>query len=449
MKIKKMLTQLVSWLFIGFCASGLLWQLISITDKYFRYHVVSSTIVFTPDVTKPLAMAVCVDLASIIDYKRMNRDFKTSYYKKATGLVNININNLTIKTLFDYTPSNDSILKKFSYKSKGQTKLTKVDKNVNDHVDVVKFLQRSYVCYKITLKNHESFSYREVSVSNYYQFTIKDYFFNQNIANTTEVKLMLCSVNHLPYKEMISTQFQNRPLVDFSRKNMYRSNHMTIQKTSLESPYETNCKAYRKEGFYGRDHCVDECIASNVWNTFRKASLFQPVSHPSHAFPFTRKHLKNGTTFTLYSNIQTNCESVQCGKQECHDKEIVTSTDVTFSNLAGKGLRWIHKVSSQISFEINSTPSLSFVEFIIFILGSISTWTGLSVTACNPVVLAQSLSQSLKPRLQEIKKRSTDSAKRRQRIIWLHERRQRMLALQVAQKFNSQFVTKISHSYRE
>ena len=55
----------------------------------------------------------------------------------------------------------------------------------------------------------------------------------------------------------------------------------------------------------------------------------------------------------------------------------------------------MHNLPTHYSIEISSTPSLSFVELIIYILGSVSTWTGLSILDFNPASIISRINGSL------------------------------------------------------
>ena len=151
MNTKKCATRLWSLTFACMCAAGLFWQLITITDIYFQYKVSTAVNIFTPDIIKPLDMTFCVDIKSVIQYERVNRDYNTNY-KLVDGRVNINFKNWSIQNFFDYTPSNEIIIKKFYYKRNKDARLILVDRNISNKIDVIKFLIRNKVCYKISIK---------------------------------------------------------------------------------------------------------------------------------------------------------------------------------------------------------------------------------------------------------------------------------------------------------
>ena len=346
-------------------------------------------------------MTVCINLLNVINYKRLNKELHTNFSMKNYE-VNLNMSNLSVRTLFDYTPSTDSILESFYHKSTEESKPIYVNKNITDHVDITKFFQRSNVCYQIAFKRREKLSYREISVTNYYQYVVSELYFNRVVENCTEIKLMISPVDHLPYKEVMSTDYVLRRLYTDNGTaavdtNRYTSTHMTVEKVTLPSPYETHCIRYPDFHFTNQNQCIDDCIASLTRDTFGKVNILFPVTQSTDLPPFSRDSLKDKSNYLKFSRNEKFCQEKQCKNRNCYDTEIVTSTVSRLKNSKRK-FSWTHKVVSHISFRIISTVSLPFFEFVIYILGSISTWTGLSVIACNPIALRKQLFSRLDPR---------------------------------------------------
>ena len=395
MHVKKLIFRLSSWLFMCMCTLGLLWQLISIVDEYFRYRVSSTTSVFTPEVIDPLSFTICVFFNSVLDFDRLNREVKTNFTqfdKRGVIAMDLSDDLLSVKHLFDYTPSKESILLEFFFKPKKSPQLTRVSENITNRVSIVKFLNRCYVCYQITVKEDEALRYREIAISSFNQFRVKRFIFPESFLNSTVVKVMLSLGTHIPYKELITTPYQKKPKIPC---NHFISNHMIIEKTRLKYPHETYCVSYESLGLRDQHHCVEECVTAGVFKKLGKISLLSPVVEGTEGTqgdlrPFAYEHFKDENASAIFWQLQYSCESQQCHRSECHDKEVVTTTHSQLSFDYDKDkLHWDHHVFSQISFKIHSTASLPFVEFLIYILGSISTWTGLSIMACNPIHLGQ------------------------------------------------------------
>lgn len=379
-------------------------------------------------------MTLCLNMYQVID-KESLKELNTT-----------NLGKLTTRQLFDFSPSSNSILQQLYYKSKTESAPIKVDKNIEDHIQILKFLHHINVCYKIDVKKGETLSYRENAVSNFYKFKTTHLYFNRNIENCSDFTLIISALGHLPYQEIIATRFLKRRLYEneghaVSSTNSYTSNHMTVEKKALPSPYETQCRNYSKTGFHGRDHCIDKCVASLVWNTFKKVSLMSLVTQPTDSLQFNRISLKDKKNYDSFSKILTNCERIECRNSNCDDLETVTSTEAE-SISPNRTFEWQHRVSAKISFRITSRPSLPFVEFIIYVLGSISTWTGLSVIACNPVKLANRIHMTLKSRLHYRKRNPIEIEyqilRKVRRMLDAHQTRLHFLSYYAAQQERQQ-----------
>ena len=68
---------------------------------------------------------------------------------------------------------------------------------------------------------------------------------------------------------------------------------MTVNKSLLQSPYKTDCRAYQVSGFHNRHHCVEECMAFKVWERLNKVSLMSPVTKPFDFEPLSFNGLIN------------------------------------------------------------------------------------------------------------------------------------------------------------
>ena len=163
MNATKIISSFCSAIFIALCASELFWQLTSITDEYFRYKVLTSTLILTPQTVDPLAMTLCVVIKSVFDYESANRDLKTKYRRDSYGHVKVGWD-VGIKNMFKYTPPDNKILKWLIYKVDKRRHAPRA--NLSFAVEVTKFFIRNFVCYKIALKGDRPLTYRDIAVAN-------------------------------------------------------------------------------------------------------------------------------------------------------------------------------------------------------------------------------------------------------------------------------------------
>ena len=83
---------------------------------------------------------------------------------------------------------------------------------------------------------------------------------------------------------------------------------------------------------------------------------------------------------------------MQCDKIPCHDTQVVTLTDNGVYNedvakITSMSIFIRHMIPVFPFVNITTRPSQSIEEFITLALSSVSTWTGLSILALNPVKL--------------------------------------------------------------
>ena len=122
MNFAKHIFRFSSCLFFCFCAAGLLWQLVTIIDEYFRYKVITSTSIFIPDIIEPTAMTIYCRSLHLLNFTGLKQDLNISIsLDTELSIAKQIVNNLTVKQLFDYTPSNNSIVDRMTYKPKDQS----------------------------------------------------------------------------------------------------------------------------------------------------------------------------------------------------------------------------------------------------------------------------------------------------------------------------------------
>ena len=180
--------------------------------------------------------------------------------------------------------------------------------------------------------DEEALKYQEIAVTSKKQFKIKSVFLNDFFETSRKTKPMLEHVFRLPYKEIITTPaiFRFSAVKNLSSDNFYTSSEITIDKTYLSRPFETNCIDYEQWGFYGQHHCIEYCVSSQILTSFGKASTLSIVTQPSNLVPYTLDDLQDEETRLKLWKIQDLCES-QCSHSECHDEEIVVMLHLIFT----------------------------------------------------------------------------------------------------------------------
>ena len=220
------------------------------------------------------------------------------------------------------------------------------------------------VCYKISINTEGPLKYREYALLTTIQSRVKRIIFDKSLNRALEFRPILGHINSLPYKEMLNTPDNPRHVANrvLGVQNRYLSNHRTIEKINLPSPFETNCIEYSKSGFHNQHYCIADCVASETLKAFKKVNIMCPVTQTSQLLFLSTFDLKDNDTFLKLWTIQDFCET-QCSRSECKEKEVVTTTES--GHYDESYIFWDYQVSSQISFKITSSAALPFVEFFL------------------------------------------------------------------------------------
>ena len=178
---------------------------------------------------------------------------------------------------------------------------------------------------------------------------------------------------------------------------MFQSSHCSITKKLLPRPYETGCFSYSKLNFTNSIECIERCIvlkSVRKWGAISRGSL---VSIGVHDYKFL-----NSSNFTKkraeLEEIRLSCQS-SCPNTSCEDTHIVTiqesSAHIGWDSLFSKNLSitWQRQIPSIPSAKISCRPSSSPIELLLYMMSSVSTWTGLSMMSINPILLLRNLSK--------------------------------------------------------
>ena len=148
--------------FTLFCFVGCAVHTVIVGRSYFEYPTVSSTSVFLPEMFTPRPITACLYFNNFVDLDRMNKDLGKTYQREKDYQSNFDQDKMTIAQIFNYTTDVNNILysvwfknakREWSYSTKGS--------KIMDVVNITKYAQGGYICYKIALKKAEAMDYLE------------------------------------------------------------------------------------------------------------------------------------------------------------------------------------------------------------------------------------------------------------------------------------------------
>ena len=380
------------WLFLILAFAGLIWQLVCICQLYFQYKVVTKTTVFIPTIINPMALNLCVQMRSIFDYEEIRNstgknwtyDAIVSEQQSETKL----LHDLTVQQMFKFTPQKNDVVDQIYFTNSSLS--NEIIVNGNDAkklVKVDKYLYMIYVCYRISFIGDEPLPLQHFTSLLESPGMIRIYKFSESLKKSDVTKFAVGPINDIPLRGLRISPYIFREYNDSLKEAKYGyfvSHHYSMEIESLEYPFETLCYNYTTIGFKEEMQCTESCVTKKTWDRFKKLPFTTAITVLSKNKVLSVIDLQDNDKNRDFINIQTDCARKECSRPSCQDTQYFTVTE-PFSR---PFFRWKHVVPIQTSFFISSRPQLTLIEFITYVLGTISTWTGLSFISMNPIDFA-------------------------------------------------------------
>ena len=402
-----------------FCLFGCVVHTVIVSKNYFEYPTVSSTSVFLPEMFTPRPITACLYFNDLVDLHRLNKDLGTKYQKESYYHGRDNQHKLTIAQMFNYTVDINRVLQSVWFKNaKREWSYPITGSKILDVVNITKYAQGEYICYKIALKKAEAMDYSEGAVINEEEQLLSEIRFSDAVSNVGVVKFMLTHKSHISSQAFMSTKKLWRQLYTEKGKQLARFNYFyisehSIELSSLPKPFHADCRDYTKIGFHDRSHCIDECLANATLKIFGKVSLFTPVTKPSHHMSFHVRALWPNETDQQFRKIRQDCQFKHCKNPDCNQTlTVIDQTPDTTIFHERKFVVW-HYLSPKVSFKVTLSPEFSEISFVLYLMSIISTWLGLSMLSFDP----SNLLQIRKKYTLRIRKESTGERTRVDRLI--------------------------------
>ena len=390
--------------FVVLALIGLTWQVSLICQLHFAYKVTTSTTIFFPKNIRSEPLHLCIGLPK----------FTKDTWKTDGSLIK---KSYPSKKFFDATPSTEGLIQKMYMSNKSSYADVSILNPGIDIVKVEKILYMGYMCYKFTFKQDDVLTVQATVTTIGSSGMIRVMKFSDKLKGVTIIKFILGDLVHGFLTSPYFIRVYNRT-VGHGIYNYFVSHHYSMEIESMEYPYETDCLNYKKHGIMDDHQCVEYCIGNKTYEKMGQLPFIIQVNSTSNFSIFYRLFDKQ-----IFEEIQSFCSEIRCSKAACYDYQVVTVTS-PFSGFPSP-LTWKHVVPAQTSVKITSRPHLTFVEFLTYILGTISTWTGLSVFAMNPFTLAFSSWIKSKSRFNH-KIHDTNVTISRQRLSKCRERAPRL-----------------------
>ena len=378
----------VPLLFQVSCLIGLSWQLFEITSEYLRYKVNIQTTVFIPEQVEDMSMSLCLPIEYSIDYNKFHNELQYNWTVNDLDRKQ-RLANLSIHQIYNYTYNADNILYLVSYAENERRRGLK-SSNFSSIMKMEKYFFDSNICYLYSFRFFKPLSVDQLRGGNVVFLT-----FGEQISPTVAVSLFIAEKDRIPFRETIKAPytFRGNPT---TKLDTFQSSYYTIRKELLPPPYETVCFSYSKLNFTNSVECVERCVVLKCfqkWGAISSGSLL-PNKIKDYKFLWNRNNTKTNTEL---NEIRRSCQSF-CPNTSCEDTHIVTiqesgvhlGLDTLYKNVS---ITWQKKTPSFPSTRILCRATSTLTELILYMMSSVSTWTGLSMMSINPTFILHSLSK--------------------------------------------------------
>ena len=394
------------------CLSALTWQLYEVFFLYCQYQVKSTTKLFIPEIVNSLPISLCVDFHDILDLDQLNKDTGRSWshpYSYSFGDENNWYPfNLTISQMFQYTPTSAEVITGFRYIKSSSLKDSywrfspprSESSLIKAGILVERYSYLVWMCYQISLNQSQKLMFSDVASTGESPGLISGVFYSPKVRRGRSMLLFIGDSNgRKPLVELQSTPFfltGYNGQEDKKLFNCFTVDHSIMKRQLLPPPYETKCFDYARIKKFGEIHCREECMTRETWKKLHRVHHMtfvreDPESrHDSRIAIDTSDILANASLEKELFEIAEYCRKVECNKVPCYHSSVITnniklSWNDYFTGDNETSYIMKHLLPTHHYIEISSTPSLSIVELVIYILGSVATWTGLSILDFNPI----------------------------------------------------------------
>lgn len=387
-----------SGVFVISCTIGLIYQTVSMSQLYFDYKTTTSIEIAVPDEINPLATSLCLNYIDILDYKRLNNmtGRRWSFLSQMTTKQNY-ADNLTVAEIFNFTPEPTSILSRAMFRTKASFNITTaVGDETNKYFNCSKYLYLDYMCYKFSQKNvtKHPFSFFAATPStagSIYALELKE----GTTSRSDTIKLLNHEEDLLPFRSMRATPIIIRKYDHRTRKAEYNTfvyNMIRMDSRLLPPPYKTECMDYNQTGYESEEHCVQDCVKRRILKKYNKIPFSIIIQEPLDKQIVSYKDVSDRQKAAYILETDRVCKDVICKRKACWFS--VTITDSMPSK--GQNFSLLYLIPSHPSFFTTTHAKMDVVEFLTYIMGAVSMWTGLSLMTFEPRKVARYIRRRIK-----------------------------------------------------
>ena len=361
--------------------------MVQLSSEYLKYKVIIRASLFIPEEVEDLSMGICLPIAFAIDYNKLNTKLQSNWTPTDFDRKEV-LQNLSLYEIYNYTYDADKIINEGGYWKNAWVWEAK-SVNLSSIMKMQKYFASSSICYLYAIR-----SFKPVSVKWVRGGSVVFLYFGKQISETNTVLLFLAKKDGIPISETIKARYIFRGNCN-AKLDKFQSSHYTIKEKLLPPPHETACRSFSQFNFTSNIECIENCIvlkSFKKWGAISNASL---LSNKAADYKFVK--VSNYTKYRAeLDEIRLFCQS-SCPNKSCENTQVITVHEsdvhvgVKHFFQINASMLWQRQIPSIPSVTIFCRPSSTLTELILYMMSSISTWTGLSMMSINPLLFLQSL----------------------------------------------------------
>ena len=382
---RKMFSRLSNFMFHVFCGCGLFWQLVLLFNIYFHYKVTTFIAIASPAEIPPIATSFCSRYTDLLDFTRLNSETGRNWNYTVDGDTILTYQNeIRVSEIFKYTPAVNVILKGLMVRDYVSIKNVFYNKSsdINRLVAIKKFVYMEFVCYEVKLRHDKTMPHNYYAVTPSMPGMMYKFELSSVLDRMNAILIVLHKSSESQLRSLSHNRFIAREYEDANRTAVYSAFNSVLDQVDmnlLPSPYESDCYDYSPQ-FRSEVECTQTCVMQHT---------LQQVNRVPVSIVLTDKTINNRIVSMLGMNDQKLVEKVNriesmCSNDVCKRRHCFISESTTTTRAFKEAHYIIINVPSQAWMEVEMRPEYTLVEFLTYVVSTVSIWTGLSIISFSP-----------------------------------------------------------------
>lgn len=360
-------------------------QLQSIFVDYFKFKTVTRNEYVTPYIMEMLSLSICTPYSDIVDYNRLWKVKKIGVKNLIRDEINFMLqDSLSIREIFNLTPSSQSIVKFCStrYKSTRILSGTYNHTKCNELFSVGKYFTQEFICYLIEPKvglKVPFYSYMQSvdSPGEMYHIGI-----DSSIASRIKyLKLVVHSNESLPG---VSKRFAFFSHVYRPTKTLYRVRFIRHYVRHLGYPYDPFLCI---PAAANRVNCLEYCVNNKSIKAYGR--IFPDLNTRNH---YDYKHVSKRQAMDpevseyldeIYSTCVTSCSNMDCNR----DYTMTDYRAIEYDLM----LKFVLETPVSPDILITFLPKINSMDLFVYVMSALGSWFGFAIIQLNPTIFLEKI----------------------------------------------------------